>query len=138
MCIAGGKKGAILKKKGQKMRESGGRIFEKIRDQKAHPPDDFEGKAVPINAGKCCFPRRRERKRANGTGFLSEFREEEKWNVGSVLNFQGAAEARRVQTRYLEKTAHGIPLLFMQDEVHGYKTIYPVNLGLCCPCRRRH
>ena len=29
MCIAGGKKGAILKKKGQKMRESGGDFLKK-------------------------------------------------------------------------------------------------------------
>lgn len=61
-----------------------------------------------------------------------DFTENDKNNVGSVLNFNGIKDAMRIQKEYMSKTANGIPLLFMQDVVHGYKTIYPINLGLAC------
>lgn len=50
--------------------------------------------------------------------------------AGSVLNVLGAEKVIEIQTRYLEKSRHKIPLLFMADIVYGYKTIYPIPLAL--------
>lgn len=51
-------------------------------------------------------------------------------SAGSVLNVLGAEKVIEIQTRYLEKSRHKIPLLFMADIVYGYKTIYPIPLAL--------
>ena len=50
--------------------------------------------------------------------------------VGSVLNVTGAKKTREIQERYLEKSRHKIPLLFMADIIYGYRTIFPIPLGL--------
>lgn len=50
--------------------------------------------------------------------------------VGSVLNFVGANEMIDIQKEHLENDPNKIPMLFMQDVVHGYKTIYPIPLAL--------
>lgn len=50
--------------------------------------------------------------------------------VGSVLNFHGAEEALRIQKKHLAEDRNKIPLLFMMDVIHGYKTIYPIPLAL--------
>lgn len=67
-----------------------------------------------------------------GPSTVTEFNEEEKYALGSVLNFNGIEDAKKIQKQYLERNRNKIPLLFMQDVIHGYKTIYPVNLGLAC------
>ncbi|MBQ0009870.1 MAG: glycoside hydrolase family 3 C-terminal domain-containing protein [Ruminococcus sp.] len=53
-------------------------------------------------------------------------------NAGSVLNFDGAATMRSVQEIAMARQPHHIPLLFMQDVVHGYRTIYPIPLAMGC------
>jgi beta-glucosidase len=50
--------------------------------------------------------------------------------VGSILNATGAAATREVQRVNLENSRLKIPLLFGHDVIHGYKTIFPINLGL--------
>ncbi|KRL96994.1 glycoside hydrolase family 3 N-terminal domain-containing protein [Liquorilactobacillus satsumensis] len=55
---------------------------------------------------------------------------EELYSVGSVLGISGADRARKIQTDYLQHSRLKIPLLFMADVVHGYKTIFPIPLGL--------
>lgn len=52
------------------------------------------------------------------------------WNVGSVLGMAGAQKLRQVQEQYLQHNPHGIPLLFMCDVIHGFRTIFPSPLGL--------
>ncbi|MFT8458842.1 MAG: beta-glucosidase BglX [Liquorilactobacillus ghanensis] len=49
---------------------------------------------------------------------------------GSVLNVTGAKEIHRLQQKHLAKKGHAIPLLFMSDIVYGYKTVYPIPLGM--------
>jgi beta-glucosidase len=49
---------------------------------------------------------------------------------GSVLNVTGAKKAHDIQENYLKNSRHKIPLLFMADVVYGYKTIYPIPLGI--------
>lgn len=53
-------------------------------------------------------------------------------HAGSVLGVAGAAEVISIQKRHLENNRLGIPLLFMADIIHGYKTIFPVPLAIAC------
>ncbi|RSD26997.1 glycoside hydrolase family 3 N-terminal domain-containing protein [Mesobacillus subterraneus] len=54
-------------------------------------------------------------------------------NTGSVLGASGGAkEAINIQKAHLKKNRLGIPLLFMADVIHGYKTIFPVPLAIGC------
>lgn len=50
--------------------------------------------------------------------------------IGSVLNVTGAVKTKEIQERYLKKSRHKIPLLFMADIIYGYRTIFPIPLGL--------
>ena len=52
--------------------------------------------------------------------------------TGSVLNSMGAERMKSIQAEFLEKNEQNIPLVFMHDVIHGYRTIYPINLGLAC------
>lgn len=51
-------------------------------------------------------------------------------NSGSVLGVSGAEDVIRIQDEYLKTNRLGIPLLFMADVVHGYKTIFPIPLAI--------
>jgi beta-glucosidase len=53
-------------------------------------------------------------------------------NSGSVLGASGAKEVINIQRAHLKKNRLGIPLLFMADVIHGYKTIFPVPLAIGC------
>ncbi len=57
-------------------------------------------------------------------------KENEVFLSGSVLGIGNASEMKRVQKTYLEKSRHKIPLIFMADIIHGYKTIFPVPLAM--------
>ncbi|NQU54149.1 MAG: glycoside hydrolase family 3 C-terminal domain-containing protein [Bacteroidetes bacterium] len=50
--------------------------------------------------------------------------------VGSFLNVQGADRINELQRIALEESKHGIPLLFGRDVIHGYRTIFPIPLGM--------
>lgn len=52
--------------------------------------------------------------------------------VGGLFNIQTAAKIREVQRIAVEESRLGIPLLFGMDVIHGYKTIFPIPLGLSC------
>lgn len=56
--------------------------------------------------------------------------EQDIWDAGSVLNFMYGGEMSEIQEAYLEKSESKIPLIFMQDVVHGYRTIFPIPLGM--------
>ena len=49
--------------------------------------------------------------------------------VGSFLSVYGAETTRRLQRVAVEETRLGIPLLFADDVIHGFRTIFPVPLG---------
>ncbi len=53
-------------------------------------------------------------------------------NIGSVLGASGAEEIRSIQKQHLAESRLGIPLLFMSDVVHGFKTIFPIPLAIGC------
>uniref|UniRef100_UPI003568B592 glycoside hydrolase family 3 N-terminal domain-containing protein n=1 Tax=Draconibacterium sp. TaxID=1965318 RepID=UPI003568B592 len=50
--------------------------------------------------------------------------------VGSFLNTFGADRVAEFQRVALEESKHGIPLLFGRDVIHGYRTIFPIPLGM--------
>lgn len=51
-------------------------------------------------------------------------------NAGSVLGSATAGEMIAIQEEYLKTNRLGIPLIFMADVVHGYKTIFPIPLAI--------
>jgi beta-glucosidase len=50
--------------------------------------------------------------------------------LGSMLNTVGAAHTNAFQHAAVDKSRLHIPLLFGADIIHGYRTIYPIPLGL--------
>lgn len=50
--------------------------------------------------------------------------------VGSYLHVAGAEFLGGLQRVAVEESRHGVPLLFAMDVVHGYRTIFPVPLGI--------
>ena len=54
----------------------------------------------------------------------------ELYQTGSVLGVSGYDAVRKIQTDYLQYSRLKIPLLFMADVVHGYRTIFPIPLAL--------
>lgn len=51
-------------------------------------------------------------------------------SIGSVLNGIGARNVIALQKRHLETSRQKIPLLFMADVIHGYRTILPIPLAM--------
>jgi len=50
--------------------------------------------------------------------------------AGSVLGVSGAETVKRIQDNYLKDNRLGIPLIFMVDVIHGFKTIFPIPLAI--------
>ncbi len=50
--------------------------------------------------------------------------------VGSMLNTVGAERTNTYQHLAVDKSRLHIPLLFGADVIHGYRTVYPIPLGL--------
>jgi beta-glucosidase len=53
-----------------------------------------------------------------------------KGQLGSLFNLTGAAETNAMQKIAVEKSRLHIPLIFGLDIIHGYRTEFPVPLGL--------
>jgi len=49
--------------------------------------------------------------------------------IGSFLGIRGAAATKRLQRIAVEESRLGIPLLFADDVIHGFRTIFPVPLA---------
>ncbi|MBR2353039.1 MAG: beta-glucosidase BglX [Clostridia bacterium] len=49
--------------------------------------------------------------------------------VGSTLNFHGVEEMKAIQDKHMAEDRLHIPLVFMMDIIHGYRTIYPIPLA---------
>ena len=65
-----------------------------------------------------------------GPEFYLQFDKRYKYEVASVYNSYGAERNIAIQKEFLEKSKNKIPLAFMLDVIHGYRTIYPINLAL--------
>ncbi len=52
-------------------------------------------------------------------------------SLGSCLGSRiSAAEVMRLQDKHMAEDPHHIPLIFMRDVIHGYRTVYPIPLGM--------
>ena len=52
------------------------------------------------------------------------------YDVGTSLNLVGAETMIDAQTNYLAKSKNKNPLVYMQDVIHGHRTLYPINLAV--------
>jgi beta-glucosidase len=52
--------------------------------------------------------------------------------LGAVLNMTALDRIKKTQQIAVTKSRLKIPLLFGLDVIHGYKTIFPIPLGLSC------
>lgn len=69
---------------------------------------------------------------ATGIARKLSIKQEDIKNVGTSLGTTNAKDAINIQKRNMEENPHKIPIMFCGDVIHGFKTIYPVNLGLSC------
>ena len=51
---------------------------------------------------------------------------------GNVFGVRDLEENTRIQELAVNNTPHGIPLLVGMDVIHGFKTIFPINLAASC------
>ncbi|WP_164510888.1 glycoside hydrolase family 3 N-terminal domain-containing protein [Nonlabens xiamenensis] len=51
-------------------------------------------------------------------------------HIGAFLNVMNSDYVKELQTIAVEESPHGIPLIFARDVIHGFKTIFPIPLGL--------
>ncbi len=49
---------------------------------------------------------------------------------GSILNLSGVERVNEIQKIAIEESRLGIPLLIGRDVIHGYRTIFPIPLGM--------
>lgn len=54
------------------------------------------------------------------------------YKTGSILNTFGAKTLKDLQDRYIERNDKKIPMLFMADIINGFRTVFPISLGLGC------
>ncbi len=52
--------------------------------------------------------------------------------IGSVLNFSSFSEVKKIQENHLKNDRLNIPMLFMMDVIHGFRTIFPIPLAMGC------
>lgn len=50
--------------------------------------------------------------------------------VGGLFNINGLDKIRAVQKVAVEESRLGIPLIIAKDVIHGYKTTFPIPIGL--------
>ena len=53
-----------------------------------------------------------------------------KGNVGAFLNIMNLEYVDELQRIAVEESPNGIPLIFGRDVIHGFKTLFPIPLGL--------
>lgn len=83
--------------------------------------DEKVGQLVTYSAGAPTGP---------GTG-RSDYKEmTAAGRLGSLFNLTGASETNAMQKIAIEKSRLHIPLLFGLDVIHGYRTEFPVPLGM--------
>lgn len=73
-----------------------------------------------------------EQSKSDVTGPLSDVDAPEHLDAtnGSIVGSYGAAMIREIQDSHIQKSRLKIPLLFMADIIHGYRTIFPIPLAM--------
>lgn len=60
-------------------------------------------------------------------GYEKDIRE---GKCGNIFNAYTAEYTRKLQEMAVNESRLGIPLLFGYDVIHGFRTIFPINLGI--------
>lgn len=58
------------------------------------------------------------------------------YDVGTTLNLVGAETMIDAMSNYLKNSKYKIPVMIMQDVIHGHRTIYPINLAVAASFNR--
>lgn len=66
---------------------------------------------------------------ASSTGIALKIKE---GKVGGLFNIRTIEKIKAAQKIAVEESRLGIPLIFAMDVIHGYKTVFPIPLGLSC------
>ena len=74
----------------------------------------------------------RKDSKAGITGVLENLgiTEENMNEKGSILNFMYGGEMLKMQEEHMEESKSKIPVIFMQDVIHGYRTSFPIPLAM--------
>lgn len=83
--------------------------------------------SIDQKIGQACLKGTSSRSKGLSEELKSEVR---KGLVGSVLNLTEPSLVLELQKIAVEESPNHIPLLFGRDVIHGYKTIFPIPLGL--------
>lgn len=67
--------------------------------------------------------------KTSSSGIAQKIRE---GKVGGLFNIKSAEKIQEIQRIAVEQSRLKIPLLFGMDVIHGYKTTFPIPLGLSC------
>lgn len=68
---------------------------------------------------------------SRSNGLSEEIKQEvREGKIGAMLNLKDTALVLQVQKIAVNESPNHIPLLFGRDVIHGYKTIFPIPLGL--------
>ena len=59
------------------------------------------------------------------------------YDVGTSLNLVGAETMIDAESNFLKNSKYKIPLMIMQDVIHGHRTLYPINLGVAASFDRK-
>lgn len=51
---------------------------------------------------------------------------------GSIFNIRSAQQRIEIQNAHMQRDPNRIPLVFMQDVIHGFRTVYPIPLAMAC------
>jgi beta-glucosidase len=79
--------------------------------------DEKIGQMVQVDPG--AFPTQEALEKAVAEG-----------RVGSLLNVVGADKVNKIQKVAMEKSRMKIPVIIGRDVIHGYRTIFPIPLGM--------
>ena len=83
--------------------------------------DEKVGQLVQYSAGQPTGP---------GTGRTDYIDMIEKGQVGALFNITNAHDVNAFQRAAMEKSRLPIPIIFGQDVIHGFRTEFPIPLGL--------
>lgn len=59
------------------------------------------------------------------------------YDVGTTLNLIGAETMIEAHDNFLAKSKNKIPPIYMQDIIHGHRTLYPINLAVAASFNRQ-
>ncbi|MBQ3881703.1 MAG: glycosyl hydrolase, partial [Bacteroidales bacterium] len=92
------------------------------------PKDETEKKIDELLSKMTLHEKVGQMNQLSGGAWLTE--SAAKGEVGSILNCVDPAEINAVQRAAVEESRLGIPILVSRDVIHGFRTMFPLPIGL--------